>query len=254
MLRRFLRSRLTVAALLAGLTPVLTWSAAAEEEVSRTEKKNRQQAKLSVFNGLIGGWRGTGQVRRGSTKGAWREHAEWVWDFQPEDVGLRYDLTDGHVLKSGRLTYDLERSEYVLTAIAADDAQRIYRGAYDGDRLTLESKPDADGEVHRMTVTPLNEKRTLVLHEQRPAAQQSYQRIGEVGYTRAGTRLAVDSTGLPECVVTGGAGTIKVMHDGKEYFVCCTGCKQAFDDDPQGILAEYAARREKEKAKRDTVP
>ncbi len=30
----------------------------------------------------------------------------------------------------------------------------------------------------------------------------------------------------------------------KTYYVCCTTCKQAFEDDPEGILAEYFASEE----------
>ena len=43
-------------------------------------------------------------------------------------------------------------------------------------------------------------------------------------------------------MVTGGAASIPVSYKGKTYYVCCTGCKQAFDDDPEGILAEYESR------------
>jgi YHS domain-containing protein len=45
-------------------------------------------------------------------------------------------------------------------------------------------------------------------------------------------------------VVTGGAGTIPVTHKGKTYYVCCTGCRDAFNDDPEGTIAAY----EKQKA------
>ena len=40
-----------------------------------------QKAGLSEFNGLVGGWRGVGQPRRGSNVGAWTETSEWVWHF-----------------------------------------------------------------------------------------------------------------------------------------------------------------------------
>jgi YHS domain-containing protein len=54
-------------------------------------------------------------------------------------------------------------------------------------------------------------------------------------------------------VVTGGAGTISVTHKGQTYYVCCTGCQQAFEDDPEGVLAEYAARLEKERLEREAA-
>lgn len=80
----------------------------------------------------------------------------------------------------------------------------------------------------------------LVLHEKLRAKQSFYSRIAEVGYTRQGTSLAIEGTGEPECVVTGGKGTMKkVSYKGKTYYVCCTGCCQAFDDDPVGVIAQY---------------
>ena len=36
-----------------------------------------------------------------------------------------------------------------------------------------------------------------------------------------------------------------VMHKGKTYYVCCTGCRDAFNDDPEGILAEYEKNKTK---------
>lgn len=63
-----------------------------------------------------------------------------------------------------------------------------------------------------------------------------------MGYTREGTRLAVEGVSGKECIVTGGEGTIQVTHQGKKYWVCCSGCAAAFEEDPEGILKEYAAR------------
>ena len=52
----------------------------------------------------------------------------------------------------------------------------------------------------------------------------------------------VEGAGDKECVVTGGKGTMAVSFKGQTYYVCCSGCKQAFDDDPEGVIAEYKAR------------
>jgi YHS domain-containing protein len=115
--------------------------------------------------------------------------------------------------------------------------------------LTLVSEPDVDEMISRITLRQLNDKRMLVLYEKRRADQSFYARVGEVGYTREGTRLASSDSSGPECVVTGGEGTIKVMHEGKTYYVCCTGCRDAFNDDPVGILADYRAKLEKKRTK-----
>jgi YHS domain-containing protein len=223
----------------------------AQGDDQTSETTPSAKAALAQFNELIGGWRGTGQIRRGSNQGAWREDAEWIWEFEGDAVSIRYDVADGQHLKSAQLTWAPEARQFVLHATLPDDTEREYRGTFKDGKLTMESTADDNGDVHRLTVTLLNEKRTLVLFEKRRETQQSYQRVAEVGYTREGTRLAFkDGTG-PECVVTGGAGTIQVSYKGQTYYVCCTGCRQAFEDDPEGVLAEYAARLEKEKAERE---
>ena len=45
-----------------------------------------------------------------------------------------------------------------------------------------------------------------------------------------------------ECVVTGGLGTIEVTHNGKTYYVCCTGCRDYFNENAEKVLADHAAR------------
>lgn len=213
------------------------------------DAKAAAQAALEEFNGLIGGWRGSAQPVRNSTKGAWAEKAEWVWDIKKSAVALEYQIKDGQALQSARLTYDPERKVYHLKATLPDKSTRDYTGKLVEKKLVLDSQPDAADYVHRITVTQLNEKRTLVLFEKRPAGGERFTRVVEVGYTREGTNLAVEGAGEPVCIVSGGKGTMQVSYKGKTYWVCCTGCRDAFNDDPEGILAEAAERAEQKKKK-----
>jgi YHS domain-containing protein len=187
--------------------------------------------------------------KRGSQAGAWIESAEWVWDFQEKTPALCYNVKQGQLLESGRLTWDPEQKQFRLKATLPNDSIRDYFGKLDdAKKLVLESATDEAGKSHRITVTQLNEKRTLVLHEER-TGQAPYRRVAEVGYTREGTSLAVEGFGELECVVTGGKGTMKVSYQGKTYYVCCSGCKQAFDDGPAGIIAAYEKKLAERKAK-----
>ena len=43
-----------------------------------------------------------------------------------------------------------------------------------------------------------------------------------------------------ECIVTGGAASIAVSFQGKTYYVCCSGCRDAFNEDPAKIIAAAA--------------
>jgi YHS domain-containing protein len=237
--------------LLAAALIVLTWQLPTNGAGSKAGAKAPDEASktaLSEFNSLIGGWRGVGMPQRNSNKDAWTEKAEWLWDFQ-EGTALRYDVKEGKLLQSALVTWDAKAKQYHVEATFKDDVKRTYEGKLKGNELVLESKPDSDDTVYRMTVTRLNDKRTLVLHEKRKAAQSFYTRVAEVGYTREGTSLAIEGAGEPECVVSGGKGTIKVSYKGETYYVCCTGCKQAFDDDPEGILADYRAKVAERKKK-----
>lgn len=257
-LRNVLRSaewgpgvRLRGLALLGVACVGLAASFAAESSTGGGQKE-AVKAALAEFNSLIGGWRGVGQPQRNSSKDAWTETAEWAWHFDKDATAIRYTVKDGKQLATADLTYDPSRKLYILRGKFAGDVERTFEGKIANKKLELESKEDADGNVYRVTITRLNEKRTLVLYERRKASQTFYARLAEVGYTREGTTLAIEGAGEPECVVSGGKGTIKVAYKGETYYVCCTGCKQAFDDDPEGILADYRAKLAERKKKQGT--
>ena len=42
--------------------------------------------------------------------------------------------------------------------------------------------------------------------------------------------------GRPECIVSGGLGTIKVSYQGQTYYVCCGGCRDEFYASPQKYI------------------
>jgi YHS domain-containing protein len=244
-------SRLLRVAAVASVFAVCLSTAAQDERTKpRAEADRAAKEALAPFNDLVGGWRGVGQPRRNSRADSWQEKAEWVWEFDGGTPGVRYDVKDGKLLESALVTYDVGAKQFLLKAKLPGDEERTYSGKFAGKQLVLESEPD-DGLVHRLTITPLNEKRTLVLFERRKAEQTFFTRVAEVGYTRAGTSLAVEGTDGPECIVTGGKGTIEVRFKGETYYVCCTGCKSVFDDDPEGTIAEYKQMVAERKAARE---
>lgn len=219
-----------------------SWLAFSADPAAKSAPQGALIEALRDFNGLIGSWRGVGQIKRGSPQGAWQEKAELVWELKPKSTGIRFRIDDGKEWKSALLTRDESGKQFTLSATLPDDSARHYRGKLEDKRLVLEGTDDKK-DVHRLTLTMLNENRMLVLFEKRPERQSFFTRVGEVGYQRQGTKIAaVGGTG-PVCVVTGGAGTIAVTYKGKTYYVCCTGCRDAFNDDPEGILAAYEKKK-----------
>ncbi len=216
----------------------VTWNLGFSQEPSQA---NTAKQSLERLNDLIGEWRGTGQVRRGSTRGAWRQTGEFVWDFSKKTPAVKYVVDNGKLTESGFITWN-ENDKYRLELTDSKEETRVYTGDWSGKKLLLTSKANDQDIRYRITVTPLNEKRSLVLHEKTSSGGASFFRIAEVGYTRAGTRLAIPGGGKRECVVTGGTAQTAVTFEGETYYVCCSGCKQAFDDDPAGVIADFKAR------------
>jgi YHS domain-containing protein len=239
----------------AGLGLLLTTCGVPHSEETKPKSsgtKSVEKEALTPFQDLVGGWRGTALPKRGSNTGGWIEKAEWRWKFDGDKVALEYAVDDGKLLKSGWMTFDPKTKNLRLKTVELgskkdETIEREYTGVSEGNKLIFDTPAKEGAEGRRITVTRLNEKRTLVLFEQKGAGQNFFNRVAEVGYTREGTRLAESDQTGPVCVVTGGVGTIRVTYKGETYWVCCTGCRDAFNDDPEEVLADYRKKLEEKK-------
>jgi hypothetical protein len=204
---------------------------------------------LAASQDLVGKWRGVGQVRRGSNDGSWVEKQEWVWKFggEPSSAALSFAAKDGKYLQSGDLVA-AEGGKFKLSAKTAKGEEVTYDGQRGEDgKLTLMTAAPPEGAPARITLKfTAGGDRLIVLYEKKAPVGESFTRMAEVGYTREGSGFG-KGTSYIECIVTGGKGVIPVTHDGKKYFVCCSGCKELFDQDPAAAVADYVARKAAEK-------
>lgn len=46
-------------------------------------------------------------------------------------------------------------------------------------------------------------------------------------------------------MISQGLGTTQVSYKGKSYWVCCSGCKAAFEEDPEKWIAKFEAMQTK---------
>jgi YHS domain-containing protein len=235
--------RALIGVLVAVLSPGLTWAAD-----NAATGRRADQAALKPYGSLVGGWRrGVGQVERGRTKGSWIEDADWAWKLTPDSAALEGKFTRGKYLRSLLIRPGNEPNTFVADAVLADGSMRTFTGKGEAQK-PLVLTADAPGEgLRRITISPLHDTRLVVLLEAQEPASKRYYRLGEVGYTREGVSFAVGESG-PVCIVTEGRGSIAINYKGKTYYVCCSGCKDLFNENPEAILAE-AAERQKEKAK-----
>jgi YHS domain-containing protein len=203
---------------------------------------------------LIGGWKGTGQPQRGSTKDAWTEQADWAWKFSPQQTTMFARTEQSKYFSKVEMVAGEKPDAYTLLATPTAGGEPIkYEGKLDKDeKLTLEQSAAPAGLPQRISFRFVADgKRLLMLYEGKSQFSDQLVRMAEVGYTRVGSGFGQGAQG-PECVVTGGAGTMAVEYMGQKYYVCCTGCRDYFNADPAKALAEYKERKEEEqKAKEE---
>lgn len=227
------------------LVAVLLLGADGPDAAARRNADKEALAELQVF---VGAWRGAGQPRRGSTEGAWVEKGDWAWKFTADSAALQWISRDAKYAGSAVLRPGSQAGEFQLTVQSTAEGEPfVYEGRLqkDGPLVLTAAKPPA-GQPERITLrTVARGDRLVTLYERRSTIGEGFTRLAEVGYTRQGSQFGKGTTG-PECVVTGGFGSMTVTHEGKTYYVCCTGCRDIFQMDPAGVLAEYRARKKKE--------
>lgn len=217
----------------------------------------RDKLALAPLQAYVGSWRGVGQRRRGSSRGAWTETCDWSWRFEDGRAELVATVGDGKYFSALRVQPGDRPGDFVLLATppaSAGDAKEAnaqrFSGTLEDGTLVMTANGTPTAQPARITMRLVaGGDRMVVLYEKRLG--EVYSRLGEVGSTRVGSSFAKAAASGPECIVTGGLGTIAVEYQGKKYFVCCSGCKELFDEDPAAAIAEYRKRKEEQKASRD---
>lgn len=200
---------------------------------------------LEALNDFVGDWKGAGSTS--NKKQNWSESLSWGWKFHDNDVSLVVEFRGARDWDKGELRYDPKAGKYRLSIRDSQGKQRPFEGEYKRGYLTLDHVDAESGETVRLRMNTAAEGLRFVYSVQRKAkgstifAPQYQVEMGKVGESLAGAGPE------RECVVTGGRGTIAVMYQGKTYYVCCSGCRDAFNENPEKILREYAERKKKEK-------
>jgi hypothetical protein len=237
---KYLSFGLTVILLASSIQPVR----AAGEPVRRTPRE-----ALQAFNHLIGSWRGTGTpegTREEKQRGFWTESMRWEWRFKGDDAWLIVVFEKGKHFDHGELRYLPGKDVYQLTLTTTAKEKLAFVGPLKNRQLVLERADDKKKEDQRLVVTLLHENRFLYRYEVKPQDRPLFSRLYQVGATKEGVPFAQGSSG-PECIVSGGLGTIKLSYKGQTYYFCCSGCRDAFQDDPEKYIKEYEAKKAKAK-------
>jgi hypothetical protein len=212
------------------------------------DKHAASKERLAKLQPLVGSWRGAAQPQRGSAKDSWIEEADWAWSFAGDEPALVATLPKAKYFSRLRLRPDA--SGFVLTAkpMAGGDDVRYAGTLDDQGQLIVTAVEPRDELPRRLSFRFVaGGDRLLVLMEKGGATSDSFIRLAEAGLTRQGSGFG-KNVAQRECIVTGGLGTIEVTHNGKTYYVCCTGCRDYFNENAEKVLAEHAAKKDAEKA------
>jgi hypothetical protein len=124
-----------------------------------------------------------------------------------------------------------------------DKKTLTYEGELKDKRLTVERTDEQTKDTHTLILSLLHSNRILYRVERKPAGQEFAVKEYQVGATKEGEAFANNDLGGPECVVSGGLGKIRVTYQGKTYYVCCTGCRDEFNESPEKYVLAFEAKK-----------
>lgn len=218
---------------------------------------------FAPLENLIGSWKGTGIPTASRLKG-WPETHRWAWTFAGgRAVGMALEVEGGKTLAKGKLGYDAASKRFRLEGVDPDSKPVAFEGTLDGagKMLTLDrvavtgSKKPEPSERLIFRLPAEGAVRTNVWLDRKEPGSPRAKRAIEVGLTREGEAFASGGAAadLPKCIVTGGAASLNVTYEGKTYPLCCTGCRDEFNESPAKYVAK-AALRGQDKPKGKAAP
>lgn len=217
---------------------------------SAAETKKSAKEALQAFNDLIGSWKCTGEPMTGSRdekdKGFWQEKIAWQWQFKDKDIWLLADLTKGKYYTKFELRYVPDGDRYQLKATTTDKQERTFAGKLEKSTLTVERTDEKTKQGQRIVFALNHSNRHVCYLEEKAPTSRTYTRLFRIGCTKEGVPFASVDKG-PECIVSGGLGTMPVTFKGKTYYVCCSGCRVAFNDEPEKYIKEWEDAQKKKK-------
>jgi len=206
----------------------------------------RPMENLHPFNSLIGSWRGTGQPEgtlKEKQRGFWTETLTWEWQFKGEDAWLKLRIDKGKYFTGGELRYLPEKDDFQLSLQTTTKEKLTYTGNLKDNLLTVDRTDEAKKECQRIVINMLRDNRFLYDFETKRPGNADFTRQYQVGAAKEGVPFVGAGDAKPTCIVSGGLGTIKVTYKGQTYYVCCSGCREEFKEDPEKYIREDAAKR-----------
>ena len=235
------------------LSPPSNVAATGDEDVERV------WAELQPLHILVGKWEG---VTRKAIGGAIAiEEPQWEWDFltNKNQPALVVTSKTSPYVKKGRLTFLVNKQVFQFTTSDRSGVAHVYEGMW---QQPVRDTPD-DSKILQRTfqlklvqIDPVPDFEELVFHQQDNSRYllEVYRRRGgelkhydTVDTQRYGPTFSLNPYQYrgKMCIVSQGPGTEQIIYQGSSYWVCCNGCKAAFEENPERWIVNAPLRRRK---------
>lgn len=192
------------------------------------------------------------------------EDLQWVWDWRTDRAQPALAMAtkeEGAYFKTARLTYLVEDEKFQMTLTDKDGKQRVLQGVFTAEPTDKpgEDKKQTPQRTYKLQLTETGDAKDrwqIVMNQQdnnrylfelSQLRGSRFVRFDTMASQREGTSFALDDSDFKEktCVISQGLGTMQVSYKGKSYWVCCSGCKAAFEEDPEKWIAKFEAMQTK---------
>jgi hypothetical protein len=210
-----------------------------------SEAKEARMEALRELNDFIGEWKGSGEPEKAkpAANELWSETLTWGWRFKADDAWLNLQIKNGKLYKGGDLRYLIDKKVYQLELVDKKDNKQVFQGELKDGFLTLLREDPKSKETQRVVMnTAADGVRFVYNVAHKPASRTTFQKDFKVAGNKEGESLGAKEKKI-ECVVSGGLGTIPVSFKGETFYVCCSGCKDAFNENPEKFVKEFKAKK-----------
>ncbi|WP_417392329.1 hypothetical protein [Gimesia sp.] len=234
-----------------------------QAEVPDEQKFDNVLEALKPLQIMLGDWGGITFKKTDGFSSV--ETLDWVWDLQtnPQQPALVMQADKSRYYENARLTYLADKQKYQLTITNRAGDKQVYEGEFSVpvEKVPGDDDPNVMHSTYKLSlalVDPPGEKKhaQIILNQQNnnrylfelyDLRGDSYARVDTITTRRKGTSFAKSDSdyGDKTCVISGGLGTTQVNYQGKSFWVCCSGCRKAFDADPEKWIAKHEANKKK---------
>ncbi|MCE9534161.1 MAG: hypothetical protein K8T89_24040 [Planctomycetes bacterium] len=206
-------------------------------EVTPKEKAAVMTA-LQSFNDYIGAWNGDGESKMGKNE-FWKEGMNWGWKFNKDgSTSLQVEFKDSKAFGKGVLVYLPDTKKYKLTILGADKKELLFEGEIKRKVLSLSRVDPTSMDKYTINMSTTNEGALFNMeYTVQTGGKGIDKKIFVVSAKKEGASISGGKKN--ECIVSGGVGTMAVSFEGKWYYVCCGGCRDAFTESPKKFVDEY---------------